>query len=117
MKYSHFFINFREGFLESRIRKLSGELERTYNIAYAVPSTEKFNDPEEPRLNSNFFIGIVSSSPTAIIDLSEAVCNFTFGVKSFKYFNEATMGLLISWSSKYVYIYDIKYIYSSYNLF
>jgi len=99
----------REGFIESRIRKLIGELERTVYVQYAVPISESYKEPNGPEFNTNFFLGIVTdknadaatqatAKPT--IDLSIAVTNFTCAVKTAKFFNHETMEINITHVSR-----------------
>jgi len=94
-----------EGYMESKIRKLIAELEKTINIKYAVPLADKFTDPDCDLPNSNFFLGLVteknSSDPTnQIIDLSRPVANFTFLVKTYPIFNIDEMDIKVSWHKR-----------------
>jgi len=67
-----------EGFVESRLRFLIADLERTRNLEYAVPNVDKFTDPNSPHsFNTNFFIGLIFSADSDnTIDLSFAVASF-----------------------------------------
>lgn len=96
---------FREPFVESRIRKLIGDLERTINVKYAVPISEKYRNPDGKEHNTNFFLGLVTETGNAnsgypnnqVIDLSPPVANFLQMVKTYDMYKEENMGIEISW--------------------
>jgi len=93
-----------EPFVESRIRKLIGELEKTVNVKYAIPVSANFHDPDGPELNSNFFLGLITEVNTVngsqSIDLSLPVANFLYLVKNSGLFQPDDMGINISWVSR-----------------
>ena len=91
-----------ENFLESKVRKLTSELESTMNVQYAVPTADKFCDPDGPEFNTNLFLGLVletntTSNPNPRIDLSPAVAKFLCEVRAYRGYNRDETIIDITW--------------------
>ena len=98
-------MNERDGFVESRIRILILEFEKTPNLMYAVPSTDKFSDPNGPPTNQSYFLGLVMKkvpdSNDKTIDLSYAVSSFTTLLTSYPNYLP-TMQIAITYKKRFV---------------
>ena len=95
-------------FVESQLRKLAAELERTPPILHAIPVVTPFKDPSVP-LATNFLLGVRLEDgrpPHAEVNLTNPIQNFLFSIRGFTKFNQQETHIEITWATRYVSLID-----------